>query len=183
MELLTKDKALELLSANKILLEEIRKIIGYSSILEESIVNGVDIKWTKDDEGHIWFDRNDEIGNMYKYTPLQISSLGAKGEKLFSGESDGLFYAMAHDEDDTWDNTAIFIFDNANFIEYNEDYEEDEVSEEINWNIANEQGEKRMYRIEVGQIAPEDVDEHIKKIKEMFKTPIPLNFKLPENDI
>ena len=49
--------------------------------------------------------------------------------------------------------------------------------------IISENSEKRIYKIEVGVIAPEDVEEYVKNIQEAFKKPIPLNFKLPENDI
>ena len=40
--------------------------------------------------------------------------------------------------------------------------------------------EKRIFNIEVGKIAPEDVEEYVNKIKEAFKTPIPLDFKLED---
>ena len=48
--------------------------------------------------------------------------------------------------------------------------------------IISENSEKRIYKIEVGVIAPEDVEEYVKNIQEAFKKPIPLNFKLPENN-
>ena len=40
--------------------------------------------------------------------------------------------------------------------------------------------EKRIFNIEVGKIAPEDVEEYVNKIKEAFKTPITLDFKLED---
>jgi nucleoside-diphosphate-sugar epimerase len=49
-------------------------------------------------------------------------------------------------------------------------------------NTVDNNGEKRIFNINVGQIAPEDVEEYVKKVKEAFKKPIPLDFKLPEDD-
>lgn len=54
------------------------------------------------------------------------------------------------------------------------------MNEEIKFNKVGDNHEKRIFKIEVGQIAPEDVDEYVKKIQESFKKPIPLDFKLPE---
>ncbi len=54
------------------------------------------------------------------------------------------------------------------------------MSEEINFNNLGDNREKRIFKIEVGQIAPEDVEEYVKKIQESFKKSIPLDFKLPE---
>ena len=56
------------------------------------------------------------------------------------------------------------------------------MSEEINFNKVGDNHEKRIFKIKVGQIAPEDVEEYVKKILESFKKPIPLDFKLPEKD-
>ena len=55
-----------------------------------------------------------------------------------------------------------------------------EGGEMVNWNKVGENNEKRIYKIEVGVIAPEDAEEYVKQIQESFKKPIPLNFKLPE---
>jgi len=54
------------------------------------------------------------------------------------------------------------------------------MSEEINWNKVGDNGEKRIFKINVGEIAPEDVEEYIKKIIESFKKSIPLDFKLED---
>lgn len=56
------------------------------------------------------------------------------------------------------------------------------MNEEINFNKVGDNHEKRIFKIEVGQIAPEDVDEYVKKIQESFKKSIPLDFKLPEKN-
>lgn len=57
------------------------------------------------------------------------------------------------------------------------------MSEEINYNEVGNNGEKRIYKIDVGKLAPEDVEKYVKEIQELFKKPIPLDFKLPETDI
>ena len=59
----------------------------------------------------------------------------------------------------------------------------DDVIEEIKRlkSIISDNGYKRIVKIEVGLIAPEDVVEYVKQIQEAFKKPIPLDFKLPEN--
>jgi len=114
--MMDKDKVLELLSDNKTLLEEIAKIIGYDYeyIRNESIVNGIKLPWAfEDGSGMIYYARH-EGGDIYNYEGYQVSSLGAKGEEFFMGESDGLTYVMGYDESENWDDTYILILDNKN---------------------------------------------------------------------
>ncbi len=113
---MNKDKVLELLSANKTLLEEIAKIIGYDYdyISDSPIVNGLKLPWAfEDGEGMIYYARH-EGDDIYDYEGYQVSSLGAKGEEFFMGECDGLTYAIGHEESDNWDDTYILILDNKN---------------------------------------------------------------------
>lgn len=117
-----KAKLLELLSANDTLISEIGKIINYEDISDNAIYNLIDREWTRNvEDGLVYFDRNDEDNNMFEYSPWQISSLGAKGEEFFCGEADGIFYALAHPEDENWDDTEILILDMDRFKEYNEE--------------------------------------------------------------
>jgi len=49
-------------------------------------------------------------------------------------------------------------------------------------NSKDNNSEKRIFKIEVGKIAPEDVEEYVKKITKLFKTPMPFTdegLKLP----
>jgi len=113
---MTKDKVLELLSANKTLLEEIAKIIGYDYVYisDSPIVNGLKLPWAfEDGEGMIYYARH-EGDDIYDYEGMQVSSLGGKGEEFFMGESDGLTYVIGYDESENWDDTYILILDNNN---------------------------------------------------------------------
>jgi hypothetical protein len=117
---MNKERTIELLNANSILLEEAAKIIGYNNLEGEIMLNKISTSWALDkDSGYLSFDRYNK-GDMNEYFPLTISSLGNKGEDLFMGESDGLTFIMAYDNDD-WEDTAIFIFDNENKTTF--DYE------------------------------------------------------------
>lgn len=111
---MTKDKVIELLSANKTLLDEIGKIIGYESIYNLSIVNGLKLPWAFDNGGGMIYYARHEGDDMYEYEGMEISSLGAKGEEFFMGESDGLTYVMGYDESENWDDSYILILDNNN---------------------------------------------------------------------
>ena len=112
---MTKLELTILLESNKTLLEEIAKIIGYDyrSISGSPIVNGLKLPWAfEDGEGMIYYARHGD--DMYNYEGMQVSSLGAKGEEFFMGESDGLTYVIGYDESENWDDTYILILDNNN---------------------------------------------------------------------
>lgn len=115
-----KSKLLELLSANDVLSAEIGKIINYGDLGGEPISNLLSREWTMNGT-MVLFDRSDDENNMYEYCAWQISSLGARGEELFCGKSDGIFYAMAYPEDENWDDTQILILDLDKFQEFDDD--------------------------------------------------------------
>lgn len=48
-------------------------------------------------------------GDYYVHT---ISSYSAKGEKLYLGEEDDFTFVMAYPQDESYDNTTIFMLDN-----------------------------------------------------------------------
>lgn len=98
---------------------EIAKIIGYTD-LYETITPLLHTKWAMKD-GLINFDRLKE-GDMWDYFTLIISSLGMKNEIFFMGEEDGLHFIMAYPEDDMWNETEIYIFDNKNRVEWKDDF-------------------------------------------------------------
>ena len=45
------------------------------------------------------------------------------------------------------------------------------MGEELDFNKAGDNGEKRIFKIKVDNIAPEDVDAYIKAVAESFKKP------------
>lgn len=98
-------------------LTKIGKIIDYDSNSLGTITPMLDVKyWASPNETHINFDRYEE-DDMEEYGGLIISSLGMKGEKLYHGESDGLYFVMAYDEDSGWDSAEVYIFDIKNKVE------------------------------------------------------------------
>ena len=110
---MTKEKMLELLDANSVLLNEIGNIINYGDCSDE-IVDGLKLPWAfEDGSGMIYYARH-KGDDIYDYEGFQVSSMGAKGETFYMGESDGVTYAMGHQEGDNWDDTYILILDNKN---------------------------------------------------------------------
>jgi hypothetical protein len=116
-----KKEAIALMNANQTLLNNIGEIIGTKDIGDEAIWDCTRKPWSYNvSNGQLFIDREDGEG-LYGYSAQQISSLGAKGEEFFCGESDGLFYAMAHEEDASWRDTELIILDLDNKVEYDED--------------------------------------------------------------
>ena len=111
---MTREELTTLLNSNDILLSKISDIIGYGSIIDESILDGLNLPWALENgSGMIYYARK-EGESIYDYEGFQISSAGAKGEKFYMGESDGITYAMGHQEGDNWDDTYILLLDNKN---------------------------------------------------------------------
>lgn len=91
---------------------ELQTIIGHC---DDSPINldFLDKQWsTIDDELHLQVDDSDLEDDYYGY---EISSLGARGEKLFMGDKDGYTYVMAHDGD--WEKTELFVLRTENKVE------------------------------------------------------------------
>lgn len=112
---MTREKLIDLLSANEKLLNIIGGIIDYGSdISDNPIEDGMHLPWGYEEgSGMIYYARH-EGESMYDYCGFQVSSLGMKGEKYYMGESDGVTYAMGYPEDENWDDTYILILDNNN---------------------------------------------------------------------
>lgn len=108
-----KDRILKHVAERDAIIEELKTIMGYCD--ESPLELLLDKKWEiiGDDELHIQTEDEDLEDNYFSF---QISSLGASGKEFFMGEKDGISYIMAHD-DESWEDTAIFILDNKNKVE------------------------------------------------------------------
>ena len=95
--------------------KKISDLIGCN--IENNVIDyRLDSKWNiVDDELYI------DLNNNADYFLFTVSSYSAKGDQLFKGESDGLLYVMAYDEDDFSDNTCVFVLDlNNHYKELND---------------------------------------------------------------
>lgn len=99
-----KDKILAYLKEREIINNELTKIMGYCD--DSPIYDELDKRWcVTADDFRIEVDGETSLeDDYYGYT---ISSLSAKGEKLFMGELDGVVYIMAYSEN--WRETEIFM--------------------------------------------------------------------------
>ena len=109
-----KEETLQHMISYNSFMEKVCKIIGYKDITSEPIWDCTEHIWSYNKtDGQLFIDRGDDEG-LYGYAAQQISSMGAKGEEFFMGESDGLTYVIGHDESENWDDTYILILDNNN---------------------------------------------------------------------
>lgn len=117
-----KERILKALSERDKIQKEILELIGYGSGDNSWIEWNDDEKWSmyKDDLYFIEDDYKDDVeealenGNYYRYT---ISSYSSKGEKLFMKELEDITIIMAYPEEESYDNTTIYILNNKNKVE------------------------------------------------------------------
>lgn len=87
--------------------KEILEIIGYGGHDASPILFDPNIEWVGNGDMIALANQKTGFEDPHYYT---ISSLGAKGEKLYMGEKEGLFFFMAYDTfDDDWRNTELVI--------------------------------------------------------------------------
>lgn len=97
----------DFISIRNEIMERISKLIGYGSGLSDiSVRDFTKRKWNTDDD-YLFICEEDDDDGVCAY---KISSYAAKGEKFFMGESDGLFYIMAYDEEDFAEDAELFVF-------------------------------------------------------------------------
>lgn len=115
------ENVLYVIAEFKKLRKEILDAMEYGSDSDDVIDDCyIDDKWCIYEEGpELWVKWNEKDEQMEcAYT---ISSLGARGEKLFMYSDKTFTYVMGYPLDEDWDDTAIFILRNENKIEYTED--------------------------------------------------------------
>lgn len=105
-----KQDLLDFIESQDSIYEQISEIIGYGNL-------GNDDPICVDYINKEWFTQGDDLFIMIyededEYYSFIISSYSAQGEKLYIGESDGLTYVMAYQDDAGWDQTSIYVLSN-----------------------------------------------------------------------
>jgi len=104
---ITKEEIKHFLKSRSHIYDRISDLIDYSSDISDKalIDNYFNNEWYVEGD-QLYIKDNEEEDEYYSYC---ISSYSALGEKLFIGESDGITYIMAYNEEDFAEDSFIFI--------------------------------------------------------------------------
>jgi len=103
---INKQEFKEFITLHDDILKKISDLIGYKGDLSETaICHRLEKKWNIDQDYLYILDGDDEE-DFYSY---KISSYAAKEERFFIGNSDGLYYVLAYNDEGFPEDSEIFI--------------------------------------------------------------------------